>query len=111
MRAVERRFARTPGLRTRPLPDLGYLLVFTPERPRIHWLNASAWLLFELCESASEDEILAEYATALPPAEQRGGEREELRAGLDDLVRSGIVRTAPSSDPSDPSTTQKGQRP
>jgi hypothetical protein len=107
MRAEERRFAREPGLRTRPLPDLGCLLVFTPERPGMHWLNASAWLLFELCEDASEDEIVAEYATAWPPTELRGL-REELRAGLEELVQRGIVRAAPSSDPS---TNQKGDRP
>ena len=104
-RPGERRFARAPGVRTRPLHDLGTLLVFTPERPRMHWLNPSAWLLFELCDGASEDDIVAEYATAWPPTDVRGGLREELRAGLEELEERGIVRAAP---PSDPSTNQKG---
>ena len=105
-RADGRRLARSPGLRSRALPDLGYLLVFTPERPKMHWLNPGAWLLLELCDGAPEDEILAEYATAWPPAETRAS-TEELRAGLDELVQSGIVRAAPSPDPP---TDQKGDR-
>lgn len=111
-RADERRFSREPGLRTRPLPELGCLLVFTPARPRLRWLNASAWLLLELCEDASEEEIAAEYATAWQPADARAGLREELRAGLEELVRGGIVRVrsaaSPTSDP--PPTNQRGDR-
>lgn len=99
----ERRFERVPGLRTRPLLDLGYLLVFTPERPRIHWLNPAAWLLFELCEVSSEEELLAGYAAALSAQEPPGGSRAALRAGLDALVRGGIVRAVRSpSRSSDP---------
>ena len=104
MRADERRFDKAPGVRTRPLPDLGYLLVFTPERPGMHWLNPSAWLIFELCDGTSEDEILAEYAAARSPAETVASARDELRADLDALMQGGVVRAVPS-------TNQRGERP
>lgn len=98
MRGEALRFEREPGVRTRSLPDLGYLLAFTPARPRMHWLNLRAWLLFELCDGASEDEILAEYATARPPAEARGDASHEVRAGLAALVQGGLVRAIPPNN-------------
>lgn len=86
------RHAKAPGLQLKRLPELGYLLVFTPERPRFHWLNAKAWLIFELCEDSSEEEIFADYATTWCPGERRGELRAELRAGIHELVQSGLVR-------------------
>jgi hypothetical protein len=112
--AGDRRFEWTPGLRLRPLPELGQLLVFTPERPKLHWLNTAAWLLFTLAENASDEEILAGYAGVAGGAPgSPGTASEEVRAGLDDLERAGIIRPVnhhliPSDTPSDTPTNERG---
>lgn len=89
-------FRRTPGLRVRPVPELGTCLVFTPSppapRPRLHRLNPTAWLLLEIASRAGgpearEAEFLARVAPSLSEAEAR----KQLREGLAMLVDAGIL--------------------
>jgi hypothetical protein len=105
-----RRFEWTPGLRLRPLPELGQLLVFTPERPKLHWLNTGAWLLFTLAENASDEEILAEYAVVAGCSPGSPGPSiNEVRAGLDELASAGIIRPVNHHlISSDPTTNERG---
>jgi hypothetical protein len=105
-----RRFEWVPGLRLRPLPELGQLLVFTPERPKLHWLNTGAWLLFTLAENASDEEILAEYAVIAGSSPgSRASSPEEVRAGLDELASAGIIRLLNHHlIASDPPTNERG---
>jgi hypothetical protein len=91
-RAHDVRYDVAPDLRLKPLDDLGCLLVFTPDRPRIHWLNAKSWLIFELCEQATEREVFAHYVTAAPAGVSADEVLRELRVGLKSLVANGIVR-------------------
>lgn len=68
-----RRLARAPDLDIRALPD-GYV-VYQPARDRIHYLNATAALLLELCDgkpSVAQLPGLAAIACGVaevPPAE------------------------------------------
>jgi PqqD family protein of HPr-rel-A system len=67
------------------------LVVYDPERDQVHHLNASAAVIFDLCDgSRSVEEIAAVladvYALPAPPL-------SEAQAGLDDLAERGLITT------------------
>ncbi len=68
-----RRLRRAPNLDIRPLPD-GYV-VYQPARDRVHYLNATAALLLELCDGSPCIDDLAELlATACGADDVPAGE-------------------------------------
>lgn len=54
-------FRRTSGLRLRPLPEWRALIVYTPQRPDLHWLNPDAWMILELA-NGELDQIADAYS-------------------------------------------------
>lgn len=93
-------FTRQPSLRVRPVPELQRCLVFTPEQPRLYTLNASAWLVFELCDGRSLAGIEAAYREAIG-AHPGQAVASELHAIVGDLAGLGIVSrsAAPAAPP------------
>lgn len=81
-------FRRTPGLRLRPLPELRALIVYTPQRPDLHWLNPEAWMVLELADG-DVDQIADAYSreAGVDPAESR----RTVVACLETLEGKGIV--------------------
>ncbi len=71
-----RRLRRAPNLDIRPLPD-GYV-VYQPARDRVHYLNATAALLLELCDGSPR---IADLADLLATA-----------YGVDDVPAGEVVR-------------------
>jgi hypothetical protein len=86
------RYSQTPGLRTRPVEAAGSLIVYTPDRPKVHWLNLSGWYLFELSQDADGERIAAEYADAVAGQVPRDDALQQARAYLADLVERGVLR-------------------
>lgn len=80
-----------PDLRVRPVPELGYCLVFTPARPTLYTLNAAAWLLLELCDGRDVQAIEAEFRAVY--AEQGSDARHvpDVHPIVEDLARKGIL--------------------
>ena len=77
------------------VPD-GYV-VYQLSHDRMHYLNATAALVFELCDGRhTEQDIVAEVGTAFqldtPPA-------DEVRSCLTSLMDQGLVRFATPSSP------------
>ena len=75
------------NLEVHEVPD-GYI-VYQRERDRVHYLNQTAAVIFEFCDGRrGPDEIVARVATAfeLGPAAH-----DEIRAGLDSLVKEGLI--------------------
>jgi hypothetical protein len=64
-----------PGLRLRPVPELGFCIAYTPARPRLHRLNPTAWLVLELAPgrtaAALQEAFLAATAGRLDPGVAR----------------------------------------
>ncbi|MEV3861279.1 hypothetical protein AB0J38_44100 [Streptomyces sp. NPDC050095] len=89
----EPRYFKAPDLRTRPVEAAGSLMVFTPERPKVHWLNLSGWYLFELSEGESGERIAAEYAEAVAGQVPREQAVEQALDCLADLVARSILTT------------------
>jgi hypothetical protein len=56
------RFARNPAAVVREADEWDCAVVFEPDRPILCMLNATAWLVFELCDGRSFGAIQAEYA-------------------------------------------------
>ena len=68
--------------------------VFTPAKPKLYTLNASAWLVLSLCDGHSGKTIGGRYATALAHKLPRDAAVAEAEAALLDLERMGIVARA-----------------
>ena len=84
------RFSRAPNLRQRSCVEAGCLVVFNPERRQFRWLNASAWVLFDLCSGVTESELATAYceATGAPVSPDAW---LKLRSTLASLEASGLV--------------------
>lgn len=92
-------FTRRPSLRVRAVPELERCLVFTPERPQLHTLNASAWLVFELCDGRTLAGIEAAYRDAIGAGPEQAV-APELHAIVGELTGRGIVsRSAAQPEP------------
>jgi hypothetical protein len=79
--------SRASNLDVHEVPD-GYI-VYDNARDRVHYLNKTAAIIFEFCDSNLQaDEIVARVAAAfdLGPSAHA-----EIRAGLDTLLKEGLV--------------------
>lgn len=65
------------------------LIVFDPATDRVHHLNYSAGILFELCTEAHDAAELAQMAAALYELDLLP--TEEIEAGLRQLVAGGVL--------------------
>jgi hypothetical protein len=69
------------------VPD-GYI-VYQKERDRVHYLNKTAAIIFEFCDGEHDpDDIVTRVAKAF---ELGPSAYNEIRAGLDSLVKEGLV--------------------
>lgn len=84
-------YSHAPGLRVRPVEAADTLMVFTPQPPKVHWLNLAGWYLFELGDNATGERIAQEYADAVAGRVPREQALEQARTCLADLVRRGVL--------------------
>ena len=71
------------------VPD-GYI-VYQAERDRVHYLNKTAAIIFEFCDGKHDSDDITAYvakAFGLGPSAH-----EEIRAGLDSLLKEGLVQS------------------
>jgi hypothetical protein len=82
-------YAKTPGLRTRALPELECLLAFAPTTRTLCSLNLTAWVAFELCDGRADLDARFQsvVASKLPPA----AASRQLRLALTQLEANGLV--------------------
>jgi hypothetical protein len=88
------RYALEPGVRLRPVPEMGVCLAYTPARPCLHRLNAASWLIVSRCDGRRLDQIAAECRAWFG-----GGVQEAemaLHHGLEQLLSLGIIRRLPA---------------
>jgi hypothetical protein len=75
------------NLEVHEVPD-GYV-VYQGTQDRVHYLNKTAAAIFEFCDGKREsDDIVARVARAFELGQSAYG---EIRAGLDSLVKEGLV--------------------
>jgi len=88
-------YAKPASLRIRPVPELECCLVFTPARPRLYTLNATAWLVLELCDGRSGSSLQEAYRESLELQEDEADPNDELQRIVEDFERKGIVVRSP----------------
>jgi hypothetical protein len=88
-------YKRTPGLRLRPLPELGTCLAFVPEEPRLYTLNLHAWLVLELCEYFEAESLVEEYLAAASNKVYSADPEAELERCIKELMDIGILAQRP----------------
>lgn len=84
-------FRRPPELRVRPVPELGYCLVFTPARPMLYTLNAAAWLLLELCDGQDLQALEADFLAAYTGQGIAVDQVPDMHPIVEDLADKGIL--------------------
>jgi hypothetical protein len=101
-------FALEPGVRLRPVPEMGVCLAYTPARPALHRLNAASWLIVSLCDGRSQDEIAVAYRAALA---SEAGSETALDQGIQQLLALGIIRRLPrcSAEARAPTLSNQGE--
>ena len=93
------RLALAPGLRLRPVPELGLCLVYIPGAAALESLNTAAWLIVSLCRSRPFAEVAADYeAICLQECREEGAGagHGEVRAILTSLCQAGILQITPA---------------
>ena len=100
-------FRKKAGTKVRPVPEMGLCLVYTPEDPNLYTLNATSWLILELCEGATYPKLERAYwkeaneaydedaeggsPFVAPPRPVKSHLRKELIAGLSDLEQRRVI--------------------
>lgn len=89
-------YRRAADLRLRPVPEMEFCLVFTAADPNVYTLNASSWLILELCDGRPWRDVEAAYVEAFSDHRPAAQTRRELRAAVDDLVCKKILEAVKS---------------
>ncbi len=84
-------------IRVREVPEWGCLLVYTPARPNVHYLDARSWLIFELCDGRGYADLVAEFSEAVPAGTTPEQVEKAVDKGLSALVDNGIVDLVPAA--------------
>ena len=80
-----------PNLRTRPSPDIGGLLVFTPKNPNVFFLNYTSWTIFELCDGRSVPDAREAFCDFMSGVATREEAMSQFDKGLTTLQAKGII--------------------
>jgi len=83
------RYAKNPRLQLRPVGERGILFAADPAQPKIRKLNTAAWLMFELCDGRSGQDLAQAYADLAGVASERAW--QQVGPVLGSLVASGMV--------------------
>lgn len=82
--------SQAANLEVHEVPD-GYV-VYQTEKDRVHYLNASAAVIFEFCDGQHDaDAIVSKVADAYEIGESG---HAEIRSALESLIKEGLVLSA-----------------
>jgi len=74
------------------------MLVYTPSRPGVHYLDPRSWLMYELCDGRTYKDIAAEFGEAVPEGTTLEKIHELVDRGLDALLLKEIIEKTPALD-------------
>lgn len=87
---------KASGLRSRPVPQADCLMVFSPQSGKIHWLGLNTWLVFELCDGRTVEQVERGYAELAGDKLNKDGARRQAQHGLESLLGSRLIEAAPA---------------
>src|ERR1700739_197163 len=100
-------FRKTRRLRIRPLPEREGCLVYTPGNPNLSPLNATAWVILELCDGRTLAQIEKAFHQSVEPLMSEHEASEYLLVSLRDMLEKSIVEVVPSAG-AKPARSQRG---
>jgi hypothetical protein len=92
-------FRKTRNLRIRPLPEREVCLVYTPKNPNLYTLNATAWIILELCDGRPLPDLKDAFYRSVEPLMSEPEAAEYLLASLRDMMEKSIVEVVPKRGP------------
>ncbi len=90
-------FRKTRHLRIRPLPEMEACLVYTPKNPNLYTLNATAWVVLELCDGRTLPQLETAFYQSVEPLMSEQEATEYLLVSLRDMLEKSIVEVVPSA--------------
>lgn len=96
-RARPLRYRKAVDLRTHAIARAECLMAFSPSAPKVHWLDLTAWLIFELCEGRTDAELERAYLEAVAGRTASDEARHQLRSGLAALASRKLIERHPTS--------------
>ena len=84
-------YRRVPNLLIRGEDQWKYLLVYTPDKPDLHWLDERTALIFKLCEDGAFEEILSSYIQSTGDSQPHALAAAHVRNTLQMLVKDNLV--------------------
>src|SRR5260221_8802109 len=86
---------KTRDLRIRPVPEMETCLVYTPKDPSLYTLNATAWVVLELCDGRSLPQLETAFYQSVEPLMSEQEAAEYLLVSLRDMLEKSIVEVVP----------------
>ena len=100
-------YRKTRRLRIRPVPEREVCLVYTPGNPNLYTLNATAWVVLELCDGRTLAELEKAFHQSVEPLMSEDEASEYLLVSLRDMLEKSIVEVVPSVG-TKPTRSQRG---
>jgi len=69
--------------------------VYTPKNPNLYTLNATAWMILELCRGQAMKDLQDEFYRGIEPLMSRKESADYVLACVGDFVRKSIVEVVP----------------
>jgi hypothetical protein len=100
-------YRKTRRLRIRPVPEREVCLVYTPSNPNLYTLNATAWVILELCDGRTLSQLEKAFHQSVEPLMSEQEASEYLLVSLRDMLEKSIVEVVPSAG-AKPARSQRG---
>lgn len=84
-------YQKTPNVRIRTFEEWGRAYAYTPDDPELYDLNASAWLIVELCDGRPFREIEGEFVEVVGAKVGSELARTQFHSGFDALLKRNII--------------------
>jgi Coenzyme PQQ synthesis protein D (PqqD) len=88
---LKQRFAKTPHAIVREADEWDCAVIFEPDTPRLCMLNATAWLVYELCDGRSLESIERSYATLFGNKISKDEARVQAASGIQRLLNFKLI--------------------
>ena len=100
-------YRKTRRLRIRPVLEREVCLVYTPSNPNLYTLNATAWMVLELCDGRTLPQLKRAFHEAVEPLMSKDEASEYLLVSLQDMLEKSIVEVVPGAGVK-PARSQRG---
>ena len=84
-------YAKTPDVVLRPFAEWGHAYAFTPSEPDIIDLNATAFLIVELCDGRPYTQIENDFVDVVGNKVGAQKAREQFQTGFAQLLERNII--------------------